>query len=781
MADNPFNVGQRPPAQRHAGGGVGAGTDNGDGGSVQGAPLPPPAPEIPLGLVADDENRLVISVSHEIPADFQLIGNDDAIRHIEEILSQRGPRRNVLLYGEVGVGKTALILGLVQRKNNTDLSLNMYRRSFLRLNTSQLLHSDDPAPISRQFDSVLRELEDNQYNVLVIENIYNFTIHLKARGANAVLISFLEALSRRKMQSIVTCNAREKGLLAAEIPELHEYFAPEQVQEPNNDELLHILRGVRASYEGRYGVQISNEVLRTIRDLTQHYRAGFDDYAQPGRALGLLDRTIARFSVRMNSKPEELTRLESAIINIQHEIQSLRLSTESADVERREELEAQLAEIEPRAQELSQQWMTTTAPIRTLLEEKAHIDVRRHRYLRDLDNAQAGGRREEVDRLNRMIEIASGELAKKNEQLSKINLSEQRNNVLTADHVRETFSDLSGIPVARLGENEREKLLHVEDMLAQRVYGQEEAVAMLADAIRSAKAGLSKRGKPKVSCLFLGPSGVGKTELGKAVAEFLTGSDKGLIRFDMSEYMEEHSVAKFIGAPPGYAGHDEGGQLTEAVRKMPNGVVMFDEIEKAHKNIFRILLQILGDGRLTDSSGNTVSFEETYCILTSNLGGRYFVDEQMSYQEASQEALREVGRFFTPEVIGRFTGVICFQPLGLDNLIKVGRKRCRELAAPLEAQRLTLELGDEDLSRFCAVYGDKRYGGRSIEAALQKTLEPELAKVILRRPRNGRAGIIHARFGEDHKFTLQFEDAPTHPHRKFVAEANCGLGDGSQP
>ena len=719
---------------------------------------------------------LVIPIHQEIAADFSLIGYDDTIRRIEEVLTQRGLQRNVLLYGEPGVGKTAIIHGLVQRKNRNDLSTHMFKRMFYRLNCSLLLHSDDVGEINKHFDQVLQEF--GRYDVLVIENFYTLVTYLRLKGANVVLVGLLEALSRRRLQAVITCNTREKALILAEVPEIHEYFYPERLTEPNDADLLNILRGVHRSYEQRYSIAITDNAIRTIRNLTQKYRNGLEGWAQPGRALILLDRTIAQFSVRMNSKPPELCALENEAASAQNEIDALMPSNgesvNQVDVDRCQKLKERLATIKPQMETLRAQWDVTTAPIRDKQTEKSKFEQKQHSYItqrrryQDMrnDNAALAAQNTdattvsaEIARLTKMAKLTSDEIKRIDDELAGINLSALRDHVVTEDHIAQTFSELSGISTKQLTENERERVLQMESILAERVYGQPEALKAVASAVRRARAGLgdvegATEAPPRGSFLFLGPSGVGKTETGKALAEFDASK---LIRFDMSEYMESHAVARLIGAPPGYAGHDEGGMLTNAVHNNPKAVVMFDEIEKAHEDIFKIFLQMLSDGRLTDGLGETVDFRETIIIMTSNAGTTHFLDESLSYEQASQLAMKAVEKILLPEIRGRIDGIICFRRLDLPLLEKVAQRRIDQLGRSLHAREAILDISLDDRNAFCARYQDPSYGARSILKAMKATLEDDLSFAVLSQP-TVKPGVYHAVL-HDARFSVSFADA----------------------
>lgn len=728
--------------------------------------LPDFAHDAPLdsdeAAIDENANLFVIPIGEEIAPDFELYGCDTTVRHIEELLSQGGKRRSVLLYGENGVGKTAITHGIVKRKNDRDLSIHMYKRTFWRLNSSKLLHTDDVTQINKQFDLAVGEL--GKYDVLVIESFYNFCMYLKTKGANYVLISFIEALSRQKFQAIVTCSVRQKTLLLSEVPELHEFFTAELVNEPSGDELLNILRGIRKSYEKRYGVTIADESLRMIRDLTQKYRNGFEEFAQPGRALVLLDRSIAQFSVKMNSKSPELCSLENEFDAATNEIQSLTTSTNEADVERREKLDARLTEIIPRLTALRREWDEQTAPIRDLQLRRSTFDTRHRNYAHELRNLQdlrsnavaassesVGAR---IERLTKMQAVAEREINKINAQLAAINLSDQREHSVTPTDIQITCSEITGVPFTQLSENERERVMNMEKILGQRVFGQDEALAAVSNAIRRSRAGLNEdEGTPIGSFLFLGPSGVGKTELGKGLAEFVTGSASNAVRFDMSEYMESHSVSKLIGAPPGYAGYDAGGTLTEAVRLHPKSVLMFDEIEKAHPDIFKILLQVLGDARLTDGRGTLVDFRETIIILTSNIG---FSDSDLNYDDARASAMDKLNIILLPEIRGRLDEIICFNRLGLDMLTMVAKKRFAAINKSISKQRFSLAVNDDDAAKFCANNQDNRYGARAILKRLKTSLEKDLAFDLLTRETPGN---FTATYGEQYGFEIKFVPA----------------------
>ena len=718
---------------------------------------------------------LVIPISQEIAPDFQLWGYDATIRRIEEVLSQRGKQRNVLLYGDNGVGKTAIIHGLVQRKNRNDLSTHMYKRMFYRLNCSRLLHMDDVGEINRQFDQVLEEC--GRYDVMAIENFYNLITYLKLKGANVVLIGFLEALARRKLQSIITANPRERTLILNEVPEIHEYFASEKIPEPNDDELLNILRGVHRSYEARYDITIPDTTLCTTRDLTQKYRTGMEGWAQPGRSLILLDRSIAQFSVKMNSKPPELAALEGEIANAENELESLTSNAECAvgntgDATRQKQLEERLACIRPKVEQMREQWLETTAPIRALqveksgLDTKLHVQVTNRRRLRDLrtNNTALLTQGTDVSRVdadiaktNDMIKAIRKLIHDKDDALAKINLSALRDHVLGPEHISETFSELSGIPTDLLNEDERERVLKMEEILGERVFGQNKALSVLANAVRRERAKLTEdETTPKGSFLFLGPSGVGKTETGKALAWFLTGSDKNLIRIDMSEFMESHSVSRLIGAPPGYAGYDEGGVLTNAVLAKPKSVVMLDEAEKAHVDVFKPLLSVTSDGRLTDGKGVTVDFKETMIILTSNAGSRHFLNEQITFEQAEELAMKDVKNWLPTEFLGRLDGIVCFHRLELPMLSRVAKRRVDQINRSIGKNQLRLDFPDPDIETFCIIYRNPDYGARPILTAMKSTLERDLAIKILERT-NG-AGMFHAHYVND-ALAVDFEPA----------------------
>jgi ATP-dependent Clp protease ATP-binding subunit ClpB len=716
----------------------------------------------------DDETAkmLVIPISQEIAPDFQLIGYDGTIRRMEEVLTQRGKQRNVHLFGNNGVGKTALVQGLVQRKNRGDLSTHMFKRMFYRLNNSRLLHMDDTTEINKQFDQAVEEF--GRYDVMVIENFYTLMTYLKLKGANSVMVAFLEALSRRKLQAVITSSTRERTLIINEIPEIHEFFLPEEIPEPNNDQLLNILRGVRRSYEVRYDITIPDAALIAIRDLTQKYRVGMEGWAQPGRSLILQDRSIAQFSVRMNSRSPELAALEAEMATAENEIESLKESGQSAhNFERRTTLEQRVAEVRPKVDTLRQQWVETTAPIqslqtdKTILDKKLHTLINKRRRLQDMrgdnialmaQNTDASRVSDDLSLTNRMIDRVREGIKELDDNLGKINLSQIRDHVVTPEHVAETFSELSGIPANQLNADERERLLNMEAIMGERVFGQPEAIKLIATAVRRAKAKLSAmESGPKGSFLLLGPSGVGKTELTKALAEFLFRDEKAMVRIDMSEFTEKQNVSRLVGAPPGLVGYDEGGVLTNAVSARPESVVNFDEAEKAAMEVFKLLLGVLSDGRLTDGRGETVDFRETYCMFTSNLGGRHFSNPDnpdTTFEQAQKLAMKDVEAFFPSEFIGRLDSIIFFHRLELPMLVRVAKRRIKEINTGIGADKLHLQFDDADVERFCLAHQDPRYGARPILKAMKSTLEGDLAISILSRTDDS-PGVFHTTYVDD--------------------------------
>jgi ATP-dependent Clp protease ATP-binding subunit ClpB len=661
-----------------------------------------------------------------------VIGRDEEIRRTIQILSRR-TKNNPVLIGEPGVGKTAIVEGLAQRIVNRDVPESLRDRKLIGLDLGALIAGAKyRGEFEERLKAVLKEVIDSGGNIIMfIDEIHTVVGAGATQGAMDAGNLLKPMLARGELRCIGATTLDEYRKYIEKDAALERRFQEVLVNEPNVVDTISILRGLKERYEVHHGVKIADTSLVAAAVLSNRY---ISDRFLPDKAIDLVDEAAAKLKMEITSKPEELDELDRKILQLEMERLSLRKENDSASLERLAKLDKELANLKEEQSRLNAQWQSEKEVIdrnRQLKEEIDKINLEIQQAERDYD-------------LNRAAELRYGKLTELQRQVKEIesNLSDKQNNkrsmlreeVVEAD-IAEIISKWTGIPLNKLVESEKEKLLNLEEELHERVIGQEEAVTAVAEAIQRSRAGLSDPNRPTASFIFLGPTGVGKTELAKALASILFDTEEALVRIDMSEYMEKHSVSRLMGAPPGYVGYDEGGQLTEAIRRRPYSVILFDEIEKAHPDVFNVMLQILDDGRLTDSQGHVVDFKNTIIIMTSNIGSQYILDvagDDSKYEEMRSRVMEAMRNSFRPEFLNRIDEVIIFHALVKSQLRQIVKLQVQRLEERLAEQKLALKLSDAALDFIAEVGYDPVYGGRPLKRAVQRYLETALAKSILR-------------------------------------------------
>ncbi len=656
-----------------------------------------------------------------------VIGRDEEIRRVIQILSRR-TKNNPVLVGEPGVGKTAIVEGLAQRIVAGDVPEPLKNKRIVQLDMGALVAGAKyRGEFEERLKAVLKEVTESEGEIILfIDEIHTLVGAGAAEGAMDAANMLKPALARGELHCIGATTIEEYRKHIEKDPALERRFQPVYVDEPSIEEAIAILRGLKEKYEVHHGVRITDSAIVAAVQLSARY---ITDRYLPDKAIDLIDEAAAKLRIEIDSMPTEIDEIERKIKQLEIERMALERETDPRARERLKKIDEQLAELRQKAEEMKAQWQQEREVIQKIRSIKEKIDQLR------IEAQQA----ERQGDLNRVAEIIYGripqlekELEEWNQKLAEIQKEHKfLKEEVDAEDVAEIIAKWTGIPVSKLLESEREKLLKMEERLAQRVVGQDHAIKAIANAVRRARAGLKDPNRPIGSFMFLGPTGVGKTELAKALAEFMFDTEQALIRFDMSEYMEKHAVSKLIGAPPGYVGYEEGGQLTEAVRRRPYSVILFDEIEKAHPDVFNILLQILDDGRLTDSKGRTVNFQNTIIIMTSNIGSQWVQELRDNRTEMERRVMEAVRGHFRPEFLNRIDEIIIFNSLTKEHLKRIVEIQVRYLQQRLEDKHIVIHLTDRAKEWLAEVGYDPVYGARPLKRCIQRYIEDPLAIKLL--------------------------------------------------
>lgn len=655
-----------------------------------------------------------------------VIGRDDEIRRTIQVL-QRRTKNNPVIIGEPGVGKTAIVEGLAQRIVNNEVPEGLRGRRVLSLDMGALVAGAKyRGEFEERLKSVLNELSKEEGNIILfIDEIHTMVGAGKGEGSMDAGNMLKPALARGELHCVGATTLDEYRQYIEKDPALERRFQKVIVDEPSVEDTVAILRGLKERYELHHHVEITDPAIVAAASLSHRY---VSDRQLPDKAIDLIDEAASSIRMQIDSKPESLDKLERKIIQLKIEQQALINEHDDASEKRLTILNEELADKEREFAELEEVWNAEKAA----LSGTQHIKSALEQARMDMEFARRAGD------LNRMSELQYGRIPELEKQLDLATQAEMQEmtllrNKVTDNEIADVLSKQTGIPVSKMLEAEKEKLLRMEDVLHKCVIGQTEAVEVVSNAIRRSRAGLSDPNQPIGSFLFLGPTGVGKTELCKTLAKFMFDSEDAMVRIDMSEFMEKHSVARLVGAPPGYVGYEEGGYLTEAVRRKPYSVILLDEVEKAHPDVFNILLQVLDDGRLTDGQGRTVDFRNTVVIMTSNLGSTRIQENfgTVDYQGMKDQVMDVVSKHFRPEFLNRVDESVVFHPLGKDHIKSIASIQLERLSKRMEEKGYSLDVSDKALDLIAQVGFDPVYGARPLKRAIQQSVENPLAKAIL--------------------------------------------------